>query len=194
MKVVIIEGPDNVGKTTLLNRLSKVYNIYYIHCTGPKSTDYTSQTIEQWQQYINVLKDIHGISKLKNADRMVVILDRSWVGEYVYGCKYRNANDETVCQMIDTCYTMLNDMDNVVNTTILLTVDNPEFCVRNDDGLSLSQANKYDIADEIARFDNIFEHNPASMCNCHRIVVNDGMQFRSDDGPYKEISDIIMNM
>ena len=73
--------------------------------------------------------------------------------------------------------------------TILLTVDNPDFCVMHDDGKSISQADIENITDEINRFNNIFEWSDGM--DWHKIIVNDGLNFKSENTIFKEVTRIL---
>lgn len=196
MKVVIIDGPDNVGKTTLINRLIEdSSDAYYIHCKKPKSKDPIRAALEQNAYFKKLIEDI---AKLKGAlNTNLVILDRSWIGEYVYGCKYRNNGEEYVLDMINDIYNRLHNVKlnydikdhSFQYYTILLTVDNPDFCVMHDDGKSISQTDIENITDEINRFNNIFEWSDGM--GWHKIIVNDGLNFKSENTIFKEVTRIL---
>lgn len=201
MKVIIIDGPDNVGKTTLINRLiENSSDAYYIHCQKPKSKDPVKAALEQKAYFKKLVEDI---VKLKEAvEPELVIFDRSWIGEYVYGCKYRNNGEEYVLEMIDDIYKRLRIIESEYNAkdhsfeyyTILLTVDNPEFCVRHDDGKSISQADIENITDEINRFDNIYRWARNKTMDWRKIIVNDGLNFKSENTIFEEVVHILKSI
>lgn len=196
MKLVIVEGPDNVGKTTLINRLiENSSNAYYIHCQKPKSKDYIKAALEQKAYFKKILNDIFKLKKTLNTE--LVILDRSWIGEYVYGCKYRNNSEEYVLDMIDEIYSKLYTkkytVENFNYYTILLTVDNSEFCVRHDDGKSISKSNVENITDEINRFNKIYNWANNRFMSWHKVVVNDGLNFKPEDTILNKVTDILNN-
>lgn len=182
MKVIIIEGPDNVGKTTLISQLFKKINngynrIYYIHFSKPKADDPIYAAIEQKNMYEKTVGDVIYLKEADIAD--VVILDRSWLGEYVYGCKYRGCGEKYALDNIKRFYKNLQDTPGIECYTVVLTVDNPDFCVKNDDNNSISQAKKEEIFDEIVRFNKVFyDIYPEVTSNGARVIVNDNMEFR----------------
>jgi thymidylate kinase len=186
MKVVIIDGLDNVGKTTVIDRLiHRFNNVHYIHFQKPTSSDTIYAAIEQRDSFLHNVYSI--VDNLSNTDTQIVILDRSWLGEYVYGCKYRNNGEEYVINMIDDCYKVLLDND-IECYTVILTVYNPEFCVKHEDGKSISSGKKEDIQDEIDRFEslyNIYKNN--NMVNISKIVVNDRLDFRPKDDIFNDV-------
>lgn len=192
MKIVIIEGPDNTGKTTVISRLmSQSKRAYYIHCQKPAANDPISAAIEQRDSFFKILEDIRELAKTDLAE--LVILDRSWVGEYVYGCKYRGNSEEFVQRMIQQCYSELADIcveHNSSYVTILLTTDDATFCALNEDGESISQGKVADIINEAERFNDIcfkMQH----IGNVHRIIVNDGLKFRDRDSIFKDVTTAI---
>ena len=69
--IVIIEGPDGAGKTTLAKQLMDKYNLSYHH-EGPPPTD-----IHPLKYYSDVLENI--------AHKNNVVIDRFALGERVYG-------------------------------------------------------------------------------------------------------------
>lgn len=69
--IVILEGPDGSGKTTLARFLEKEHGFRYIH-TGPPETD------KVLDAYGRTLYDAH-----KSGD--LVVIDRLHVGERIYG-------------------------------------------------------------------------------------------------------------
>ena len=145
MKVVIIEGTDNVGKDTVINQLIQKYStVKIIHCEKPKSKDPVEAASEQLKTFWglaeeNVHDNIHGKTDL-------IIHNRSWYGEYIYGVKYRANDPEKVKKMIHNLedHLIRNGIDVCLITLLSSNVD---FLVKNDDGLSISNK-KNDIIEE----------------------------------------------
>lgn len=69
--IIILEGENKCGKTTLANYIVKQYGFKYIKCSQPKGDPYL--------EYMEILK-----SNKKN-----IVLDRFLIGEPVYGKLYR---------------------------------------------------------------------------------------------------------
>lgn len=76
--IIIIEGPDGSGKTTLAEQLSKQTGYPVVHRTQPKSEEEKKQMM---QSYIDTIK----------AGRNC-IFDRCWYSEMVYGPIMRDAS------------------------------------------------------------------------------------------------------
>lgn len=87
--IIIIEGIDRVGKTTLAKKISKTYN-YPLFKDNPKyNTIYTDKTINS--EKINLLLNLMEINALQN-----IILDRGHFTEYVYGIVDRNYENNDI--------------------------------------------------------------------------------------------------
>lgn len=163
MKLVIIEGLDNTGKTTVIHELMQRYNnVYYIHATKPDITDPVLCALHQQKAFSEMVSNILAIyCNIPSTD--LIILDRSWVGEYVYGCMYRGNGDTFVENMIADCYNSIANANRLSNapigsldcTTILYTVRTPEFCLKNEDNQSLSARDTKKILIERDRFAKI---------------------------------------
>jgi len=84
-KAVIIEGPDNLGKTTLARFLQSefvgTHDFAYVHC-GPPEGNGTDALKYQCQYLAQTMR------AFKNGDGLE-IWDRSIIGECVYGPMYR---------------------------------------------------------------------------------------------------------
>lgn len=198
MKVIIIEGTDNVGKDTVINRLTYEFNNSNIyHCEKPKGTTPDEQAKEQELSFVDLLgKTLYEYTITNNydveGDCYCLIHNRSWYGEYVYGCMYRNNNPSVVKNMI---YSLEQILTKVVKEDdlcfITLLSDNADFLVRNDDGLSISNADKGKIIHETQRFEEIFKDSIIK--NKHIVYVNNGDKFRDKDDIYNEILGYIFN-
>lgn len=192
MKVIVIEGLDNVGKDTIINRLQSEFQTTIIeHCSKPKSETPEEQAIEKRQDDIkNMGNALYFAVNEKNNDNIALIFNRSWYGEYVYGCMYRNNNPENVKRdilTIEYCLNAVIDKNDIYFITLLS--DNADFLIKNEDGLSLSKAKKELIEEETNRFKEIY--NFSTIKNKHIIYVNDNDKFRDREDIYNEIINYI---
>jgi len=165
MKLIIIEGPDNCGKDSLIKKIEEQFlTCTIIHYTKPDNK-YIQNTIFRGYAYAIV-------NKVYDTD--VIILNRSHYGEYVYGCLYRGIYDKDALDII-------NEIDNIymkhnINTYYIQLLSSSEkLLLKNDDNKSLSKGNIDAIGAEIRRFKDIFDH---SKLNKKLIYVNDGDKFR----------------
>lgn len=145
--IYVVEGLDRCGKSTFIDFLrSQIKNpkIMVIHSGKPPK----NVNAEIWtrQYYGNLMNEITDLSN-KGYD---IILDRSWIGELVYGPIYRNVKiniGELEC-FVDT------------KSCILLTfIDSAENALSRDDGLSLStdyQSKLYEIESFKAAHDSSY--------------------------------------
>lgn len=85
--IIIIEGPDGSGKTTLANQLSRQTGYKIIHRTRPKTEEEKAIMMDEYLQIIR--------------SRENVIFDRSWYSEMVYGPVMRDASVISYSQMYD---------------------------------------------------------------------------------------------
>ena len=190
MKILIIEGPDNCGKDTAIHQLmSKFYKTKIIHSQKPKSSDPVDALNEQYDLFLNQYKDAYFDYMMDSED--ILIFNRAWYGEYVYGQIYRNENSASVIELVNDIedqfiYSEGLDLNDVLY--VQLMVDNYDFLCNNDDGLSLSKNNKELIEKECNMFKEIFEH---SKFNKTIINVNDGTSFRPKEDIMKEIYDAL---
>ena len=182
-KIIIIEGTDNVGKDTVINQLLNRYKDAKVyHCEKPKSKDAKKAAIEQYNSFLSLAKE-NSTSKDE-----IIIHNRSWYGEYVYGVKYRNNDENEVKKSIlEFENILLNNIDDVC--LIMLLSNNSDFLVKNDDGLSISKAKKELIEDETKRFEEIFKFS--TIPNKCIIYVNDGENWKSKDEIINKIYEII---
>lgn len=183
-KVIIVEGPDCVGKDTLINSLSNHYNnaVKVIHAGIPDN-----KNLHEYY-YKGLIHDTLDAYYAHNYD--AVIHNRSMYGEYVYGPKYRDEDKKEVAKLISDfelgqLKTFILSKELIL---ILLNSDNSDLLVKSSDGLSISNK-KTDIEDEMAAFDEVFDLS--SIKNKKKIYVNNGDNFRSKESIIKEAIDFI---
>lgn len=181
MKLIIIEGPDNCGKDTLIQKISeKFLTVTNIHYTKPENK-YIQNTIFRGYAYAIV-------NKVYNTD--AVILNRSHYGEYVYGCLYRNISDQDAIDIIDEIDQIYLD-NNIDVYYIQLISSSNALLLKNDDDKSLSNKNITKIEEEQERFLQIFKQ---SKLKKKLIYINkDDLNFRPKDIIFLEAWDFITN-
>ena len=86
--IILIEGPDGAGKTTLANKLADILHCENVHMSYPKTEEEKQQ---MFQQYLAIITS----NSNKN-----IILDRCWYSEMVYGPVKREKSYISLGQMI----------------------------------------------------------------------------------------------
>jgi thymidylate kinase len=78
--IIVLEGPDCTGKTTLANHFVDTYGAKYIHGTWSEEAELVQHTIlmEQIAEAVSIA-DAGGL----------VIIDRSWITEFIYADVFR---------------------------------------------------------------------------------------------------------
>jgi len=107
MKVIIVEGLDNTGKSTYIDKLKEhllssenlqdtdVMVFHFKPIIGRTNEESANRTDEY---NITVVESI--INCMKKDKHKYIILDRSWISEFVYGQIYRERNSSDILQTI----------------------------------------------------------------------------------------------
>lgn len=146
--LLIVEGMDRCGKSTLVDHLRKRYftspNILVHHSSSPPKVDNpNSWELKHYASLFRTAKDLVKFGQYN------IIFDRFHLGAAVYGEKYRSANPADVYEL-DARY--LHDYS--LAALILLT-DDPEAIAARDDGDSLEKSLK-DYHDTMSAFIEAF--------------------------------------
>lgn len=178
MKLYIVEGPDNSGKSTLAESIKDFYvrndgvadgRILIDHFGVPEGRNDKEKADNADKSYKSYIKNLKNMSVLYD----VIILDRAWYGEYVYGPLYRNRAKDDVALMIRNVEDMLmNILDDDDIKLIITTTDNIKFLVDHEDGHSLSKADADKIFDEVQDFVEIAD-KVSALKNIEVLNVNE---------------------
>jgi thymidylate kinase len=204
MKVIIVEGMDNTGKSTMIDRLIKYLTrkdgidadkqIYVKHLVKPDGENDIERATNIDITNFNLatfLINAHKENKYK-----YIILDRAWYSEYVYGQLYRNRQEHEIRKRVQNIEEYLNNyffkhIDTVSFHLLIFLATDPNFYIKHEDGQSLSIGNEQRdlIIKEMSLFTNI-----AYMANVENkgiILVNNGSEFLTEDTIFKKIKNII---
>ena len=158
MKVLLLEGLDNVGKSSiaseLMLRYKDKYNILFMHSRSPEKQEnvdpLTYQGVEFYMKadtaahmaIYEECKDTYIPENQKHPlSESLCIFDRSWLDEYVYGQIYRNEELWEILLMITNCFEALTqpgvNLDKM-QVAIVYLDSTPEFSISKDDGKSFT--------------------------------------------------------
>ena len=139
--VFIIEGPDRCGKGTIIENLiryTNAQNYLILHSGKPNTKNLSTQQIKenQYNYNYNQIKLIK--ENYQNYD--LIIFDRSYIGEYVYGNLYRNMNYtiENLQDFEQSSFINWLNKTNNCSLQLILVSDSPENRLSREDGNSLS--------------------------------------------------------
>ena len=131
-RLYIIEGQDRCGKSTAVNLLrKKIKNprLFVIHSSKPPiGVDVREWTLAHYKHVVNYAIDLVMLG-------WDVIMDRSWLGETVYGPLYRNVNI-SLEELEDMFIT--NPMIDLETVKMLVLVDDASHIAMRSDGESMS--------------------------------------------------------
>lgn len=161
---IIIEGPDNVGKTTLINKLTNHFNYMTFQCLHYGMVKHP--TLEQHvaynkKQYTELFKMMQHHTTLDNAG---IICDRAHLGEMVYGPIYRGYTGEYV---LDIEKEFINYKPIWDNLFLITLTDKAERLIEREDGESFS----IDLDKKLTELAN-FRHAHESSNIVHKYTVD----------------------
>ena len=165
-KIIIIEGPDNTGKDSLIAGITRTLDRYmYIHCLKPASGDDADREYEGYARSMEHIMDMD----------IPVIFNRGWHSECVYGPVYRGRD-------FDGCMDMAGRIDSRMAgyadvKMVMLLPDDPSVLVRNEDGKSLSHAEPGLVAYECDLFRRV-SNLAARFIGVHVVRVDAGIPGR----------------
>lgn len=183
MKILIIDGPDNCGKNTIIKDIIDNHDsVKIIHCHKPdKSAADPLKEMEKvyFQHAASIIRD----HSLKDTD--IVVFNRYYIGEWVYGQMYRNEDPNAIKALIVSLEQHLLKhigYDDIYYVQLLST--SPKLLKNNDDGKSLSNADMNKIWTENSMFKQAYGF---SSLKKRMIYVNDREAFRPKDEIISEV-------
>lgn len=155
--IIILEGPDNTGKDLLKkNLIDKLGDTITYHFSSPPTTIPKIEKLKyQFNDWIKTWMNTK--KSMEIGDVKYSIWNRSHLGEYVYGPKYRNIPHELVHKKIlefEQLY--LNQFSYEFKFHVVILIPHPDTVIVNDDGLSYS-VDRTDKIDEINTFKRLPE-------------------------------------
>ena len=117
-------------------------------------------------------------------------MNRSHIGEFVYGTLYRNRPVDDVYQMVFKLNNKLNERKDLDIRYVQLVCTSEKLLQKNEDGKSLSEGADYRISMETSKFQEIFK-----CCDFPKklVYINNGDEFRSRESIFDEVWKFIDN-
>ena len=163
-KLIIVDGMDNTGKSTLIARLTKVLEslgntTITIHLQKPpKDIAPEDTSAYQHQYYLDLINMLATLKSERKYD--YIILDRGWISEYVYGPLYRNRGKQEIVEdniVLDKKVLSLFNIPSDVYLIMLL--GSTKFLLSREDGKSLSDNDESLIELERTEFEKGYDYS-----------------------------------
>lgn len=161
---IVVEGPDNVGKTTLINNLKDHFNditfhaLHYANVKHLSSDEFIKYNAKLYKEMFDLMFFV------STKEKSGVICDRSHLGEMVYGPIYRGYTGEYVLD-IERAFKHIRPVwDNLVLITLY---DEPENLISREDGLSFST----DLEKKKTEIENFKAAHDKSLIE-HKMLLN----------------------
>ena len=163
-KLIIVDGMDNTGKSTLIARLTKVLEslgntTITIHSQKPpKDIAPEDTSAYQHKYYLDLINMLATLKSERKYD--YIILDRGWISEYVYGPLYRNRSKQEIVEdniVLDKKVLSLFNMPSDVYLIMLL--GSTKFLLSKEDGKSLSDNDENLIELERTEFEKGYDYS-----------------------------------
>ena len=132
---ILCEGPDNTGKSTLINNIKQHFNQYTLHALHYSNVKQnTPELVQQYSKkmYTEMFQQMINVTL---SDKSGIICDRSHLGEMVYGPMYRGYSGEYVLDIEKNFIYFKSFWDNLFLFTLY---DSPERLIKRDDALSFT--------------------------------------------------------
>ena len=194
MKLIIIEGGDRLGKSTLIEALCKHYdfeNVCVRHFGKPPKgltpEEFTEYQINAFESEAELVDQIRMLDDLPHYYDSVVIWNRSHLGEYVYSQMFRGGVVIELKNMIEYFEVFNLHVDTKEIHLITLTA-NPAFFHSKEDGNSFSKSMD-DKRKELELFKEI--HDLSKIKNKLFLKVDENNAFRDKDEILNEVLNFI---
>lgn len=192
-KLIIIDGMDNTGKTTLINRLTSVLQdqldmkIHTIHLEKPPSEIPEEQIPEYSHKYYttNLVNTLNTFYNSQQYD--YIILDRGWISEYVYGPMYRHRDPKDIVEDNIVMDYKVSNIFGRNNIYLYVLIGTSTFLAKHDDNLSLSKANEKLLIEE----SNLFQHAFFMSLLNNKKLINVDDCFNYKEYLYEIFNDIV---
>lgn len=186
MKLLILEGLDRCGKDTLIQSIcARFPNLIKRHWGYPKGDTNEEKAEHQQRQFLWEFS-FHKKNKYDffTDNEMLMIWNRSHIGEYVYGTIYRDSHPETWIPELESGF----HFDTNPNIYLVFLYADPEFLIKEDDGNSYSTK----IDDKTREIDTFHQAIDGSKIQKKlKIKVNEGQEYINKDDILTQVIEFI---
>jgi len=181
MKLIILEGQDRTGKSSVCERLRQDYpKTKIVHWGYPLGDTNSEKSYYQYVSFTHEMKQFKKLSKENSLD--LLIWDRSHIGEYVYGTTYRDSYPDIWIPKLEKTY-LLEE-----NVYLLFLHGDTDFLLQEDDGKSYT-TQKETRNHEAALFHQAVDNSLIK--NKLKIKVNNGNTYINRNNIYEQICNFI---
>ena len=193
MKLIICEGGDNLGKSTLIEGLCKYlkYDTVMIrHFGKPPKGMSPAETLDfQFKCFDNEARFLHKAAQLFTFTRFnyypnTFIWNRSHIGEYVYGQMFRGSEQKEILNKLLTWEDQVLKWYRGIEIYLITHDADPEFFLKNEDGDSYAKTLE-DKTKELKLFKEI--HELSHIKNKLLIKVDENGKWRPREDVLNEV-------
>ena len=187
MKVIIIDGPDNTGKNTIIHDIiDNNDSVKVIHCHKPDDGSLYPLR-DMYSVYSRYARDT--VQEYYNGETDAVVFNRYYIGEWVYGQMYRDENPDGIKWLIRSIEdSLLKSIDHHDIYYIQLMSTSAELLKNNEDGKSQSAFDIDKINRELSMFKEAYD---MSSLKKKLVYINDGDRFRPKSEILSEVNRFI---
>lgn len=163
-KLIIVDGMDNTGKSTLIARLTKVLEslgntTITIHSQKPpKDIAPEDTSAYQHKYYLDLINMLATLKSERKYD--YIILDRGWISEYVYGPLYRNRSKQEIVEDNIVLDKKVLSLFNILSDVyLIMLLGSTKFLLSREDGKSLSDNDENLIELERTEFEKGYDYS-----------------------------------
>jgi len=162
-KLIIVEGQDNCGKSTLLRKLRSMIDtprIITLSSSGPPKNTGQEWNIEHYSEVFELMLEM-----VLGSSRFTVLADRFHIGETCYGPLFRNADSEYIWELEEQVMKLIGE-----KTYLIVLTDNGDDIISREDGHSIEQS-----AEEFDKIGDMFVagYERSSIPNKKLITISD---------------------
>jgi thymidylate kinase len=192
MKLLIIEGGDNLGKSLLIKSLCEHFNYDNVTIrhfgkppkgmSKPETLAFQFQCFNNEAELYKQIKELFSYSKYNYYDN-VVIWNRSHCGEFVYGQMFRDVNPQLLKDLLSYYEKFTLDCLNDKNIYLITLTADPEFFLSKEDGQSFSK----NLEEKTRELELFKEAHEISLIKNKKIIkVDQNNQFKLKEDIFQE--------